>query len=109
MGEWSKPLVLIDETPTLAAILEHLMHLLIADWQLLGVYIVNHLLRCDSVIEVAIDVITEFADAVHGDLKWLITLIQIFLGAREITSHSQILHTDDLELRLGLHSILVNE
>ena len=51
--------------------------------------------------------VTEFSNTVEGNFKGRVSLIQILLGAGEITRLGQIFHAHHLELRLGLHSILV--
>ena len=63
----------------------------------------------NSIIIVKINLITKFANAVHRDLKRRISLVQILLGAGEVSRRGQILHTNLLKLTLSLHGVLIDQ
>ena len=63
----------------------------------------------NPIIKVKVDLITEFTNAVHWDIKRGVSLVHILLGAREVAGRGQILHTDLLELGLSLHGVLIDQ
>ena len=63
----------------------------------------------NPIIKVKVDLITEFANAVHWDFKRGVSLVHILLRAREVSGRGQILHTNLLELTLSLHGVLIDQ
>ena len=70
---------------------------------------IKDLILSNPIVKVKIDLITEFANAVHWDLKRCVSLVHVLLGAGEVAGRGQILHTDLLELALSLHGVLIDQ
>ena len=108
MGKGSSALSLVNITTSSDCIFKHGNYNFSLNRKLLQLNVVKYLLKFDTIIKIGINMVTELANTLHGHLKRLITLVKVFLGAREVSRFGNVLHAHHLVFGLSLHSILIN-